>query len=515
MNDQFIVRRDPIMARFCGAGFHNSEAALYREMEGRHFNEVVGKIYRELSPGFSRMWGGAPTWTKEEMDDFAEYCKKMQVPANTSIYLTGNCARYETHEEKEEYARQVADKLEYLIREKGLTNIEFYCMSNELSIEDWGNIFFELPVFKEYHTYLYKEFKRRDLPVKLLATDASPYERWESIDWAIANGVIPMNEIFGGHHYVNDFEPKDLDFYHVFRKNVAKTVKKLYPYERRFILGEFGLAQDMSNVNGVKMDVCKYFYDGQEAYSALMIAEMAMAAINAGVYSCALWTFTDYPNPVDTEFRYNKWGLTRWDGEDHSPRAWLYCYGLIAKYFKRNSKPLTIDTGDYFLRSAGVSNDDGSYSIAIVNRHDTDTTIEFSLENLPTDKPFRRYVYDYANVPENPFGDLQSYDSMVEIHDNKVSFVMPGNALVLLTTDYVERTPEPVCDIKAANGVVSWSPTADPHHRYYRVYWAKSESEFTPSLSCQIGSTIAEEFVDVKRDGGVYFVRSVDEWGNC
>lgn len=37
-------------------------------------------------------------------------------------------------------------------------------------------------------------------------------ERWETVEWAIANGMVPISNVFGGHHYVNDFEAEDLDF---------------------------------------------------------------------------------------------------------------------------------------------------------------------------------------------------------------------------------------------------------------------------------------------------------------
>ena len=79
MSSKMTVKKEAIMARFGGMGFHNSEANVWREMDDVQFNQYVGKVYRELSPGFSRMWGGFPEWTKEEMDAFAEYCEKMQL----------------------------------------------------------------------------------------------------------------------------------------------------------------------------------------------------------------------------------------------------------------------------------------------------------------------------------------------------------------------------------------------------------------------------------------------------
>lgn len=57
MSSKMTVKKEAIMARFGGMGFHNSEANVWREMDDVQFNQYVGKVYRELSPGFSRMLG--------------------------------------------------------------------------------------------------------------------------------------------------------------------------------------------------------------------------------------------------------------------------------------------------------------------------------------------------------------------------------------------------------------------------------------------------------------------------
>ncbi len=517
MASRISVRREDIMARFGGMGFHNAESGCWRMMEGRQWDETVCKIYRELSPGFSRMSGGSPDWSRESMDDFAEYCGKMQCVTGATIYLTGSCVRYGSPEELTRYAQNVADRLEYLIREKGLTNIRMYCMSNELSLDDWGDLNFEMETFKTYHTYLYREFRRRGLPVLLLATDASPYERWETIEWAIANGMVPISGVFGGHHYVNDFDPEDLEFYKIFGKHCANVVDMLKPYERRFVLGEFGLAQAFkqgkNNVNGVKMDVCDAFYNGKEAYSALQISEMALAAMNAGVYAMALWTFTDLPNPTGLSYRLNKWGLTRWDGENHSPRDWLYAYGLLVKYLKKEGKPLTIHSEDVLLRSGGVVNDDGSFSIAIVNRHEKKTEISLALENLEAGRPLRKYVYDSNNVPRNAFGDLQDYEETLSVKGGQAHVKVPGNSVIVLTTDYREDKPAPVQNVQNDGCQITWDATEDPDHVYYRVYKGML-SGYPLDRAHQIASTVATRYEDPSGKPGLYQVRSVNRWGN-
>ena len=194
---------------------------------------------------------------------------------------------------------------------------------------------------------------------------------------------------------------------------------------------------------------------------------MALAAMNAGVYSMAMWTFTDIPNPDGLTPRLNKWGLTRWDGEDYSARDWLYAYGLFVKYFKYNSKPLAIETEDYLLRSGGVINDDGSFSVAVVNRHAEETELEISLENLKPGKKVRKYVYDSNDVPRSAFADMQDYEELLDAESGVIRVKMPGNAIVMLTTDYTDEKPSSVTGVCAKEGVVSWDASADPTHVYY------------------------------------------------
>ena len=47
----------------------------------------------------------------------------MQCKVGATIYLTGHCVRYETDEELTAYASNVADRLEYLIYEKCMSNV--------------------------------------------------------------------------------------------------------------------------------------------------------------------------------------------------------------------------------------------------------------------------------------------------------------------------------------------------------------------------------------------------------
>lgn len=72
---------------FGGVGFHNSEATMLPLMSEEFLNEKVLKIFREISPTFSRVFAGYADWTREAMDSFADYYDKTFRKADTLLYV--------------------------------------------------------------------------------------------------------------------------------------------------------------------------------------------------------------------------------------------------------------------------------------------------------------------------------------------------------------------------------------------------------------------------------------------
>ena len=214
---------------FGGMGFHNTEALLYPITEKEHFNRILCKCYREMSPGFMRAFGGYDDWSKESMDAFCEYYNQMQKVTDTPIYLAASRAKQHfSEEEMQTYCEKVADNLMYLKKEKGMKHIRYYCFSNEMSQVVWGALLKDLPLFKRYHQMLYRAFQNRGLDIGLLATDASEYQYWETVDWAIKN----MNNItqdYCLHIYERHHAPDNLEFYDFFYNKCNEVVKKLLP----------------------------------------------------------------------------------------------------------------------------------------------------------------------------------------------------------------------------------------------------------------------------------------------
>ena len=118
---QIQITRPDFPTLFGGIGFHNSEALFYRLCEKEQFSQKICKCYREISPGIMRTFAGYADWTQESMDTFADYYERMQKWTETPIYFAA--AKGQLHfndEERKKYAESVAEKLDYLIRVRGV-----------------------------------------------------------------------------------------------------------------------------------------------------------------------------------------------------------------------------------------------------------------------------------------------------------------------------------------------------------------------------------------------------------
>ncbi|MBO7214032.1 MAG: hypothetical protein J6V66_00895 [Clostridia bacterium] len=526
---------------FGGAGFHNNDATMFHVIDGEHFNQYICKCYREVSPGFMRTFAGFSDWTKEAMDEFALYYENMQKWTDTPIYLTPGMGKLHfSDEEIKEYGEAVAKRLDYLYNEKNVKHIRYYCFSNEMSQVMWGVLLNNLPLFKKYHESLFSAFQKRNLPIGLLATDASGYGAWSTVEWAM-NNMSAISEDFCLHIYEQTHDIYSLDFYDFFYQKCKEVVdKSIACFGKRFILGEVGVQKNAGQITFNKsavVDTCRYFANKhEEAYLGLMLTEMAFSAINSGVFAIAYWSYVDHPDPYscaystsDDEYarkwgeaerffsttadtKYNKWGFLKWDDEnkDYGARAHYWCIGLLTKFFKRNSKVLDIEVADKNVRACGIMNRDKSVSIGIVNRNKTATKI--SLDTNLFNKEIRVYEYDPYNVPYNKFADMQSYSAIIS--KDKPTYTLKPESVTYFTTDYIVKNKSVYADgVTVENGVISWNDVKDKNHCYYRVF-TSSKEDFIPCVENQIASTVATKLKTNKAKKYVKIL-SVDKSGNA
>jgi len=518
---------------FNGFGFQHSEASFLKIMSDELRDQRVLKTFIELSPTFGRVYTSQVNLPKEQLDAFADFYDLTFRKAGTSLYVCpGRLPADPEVYDSEEYAEKVALNLKYLINDRQCRKLRFYCLCNELVVGDTWNYFKASDEHKalyiKMNAALFNAFRRNGLDICLLATDEActrdPSVILPFYDWTIEN----MNKYVGAycnHWYVYGRQPEDLTLWNDANQVFSNLVRKANSASnKRFILGEWGLSPTNPDRSVPMWDDTSYSMRVPDKKSICVLSkcEVGLAAMNQGTLGCVSWSFVDYPDPYiiedgdspeekarynaalcgyNMDRKYNKWGAFRWCDVDRDYRAYdeLYAYGWIVKLFRKNATVLPMTFSDPLLRGGAVINPDRTVSIAIVNRGEARTvTIDCAADIV---KPFRRIVYDSANVPHNKFNDLQRYTDLVE---SGKPVALPAKSIVFLTTDYEDVIPEEIEDLDVENGMLTWTAAKSGNHRYYRVY----------RKGCQVASTVATSLKVGDADEDDFTVTSVDRWNN-
>ena len=516
-----------VQAKFGGVGFHVFDHV--HPASRQLLDEVIDKRWRELNPSFARLYHDR-NWNRQLLDKVAARLDDRMQWTGSELYMTTwNPKVAKTADEWAAYARQVVDSLEYLVRTKGMTNIKYYCMTNELDLKEGGTLKDDLPRFKAYHQALFDELKARKLDIRLLATDESG--AWDTIDWAARN-MDEITGVYGGHYYINQYTPDDERFYPWFLSKMKWGAALARKHGKDFILGEFGCKQvpPGRTVGGKIMDSCLYWDTPQEPLAAIQLVEAAVAAINGGVYATGYWTFADFPDKYgstggvpSSSIYANKWGVFRWSGGNHSTRAPYYAYGLLTKFFRGPATVYAVNVNDPRLRVAAVQHHGAkTWSIAVVNRNSRSVPVAVAVQGATPSASFRKYVYDPKHIPFHPFGDLQAPVGKVAMKDGRLTDTVGPLTLTVYTTAYDDNPPGPVQGLKvdaAADGKrnLTWQANDEKDFCYYRVF-RSDRTDFVPDAKTQIASTIATKFTDAKAELGKeyhYKVLAVDNSGNA
>jgi hypothetical protein len=520
---EMVVTRKEIRQGFGGVGFH---AQMFLETATQDFfDQVLAKRWHELNPRFARIfhsWAPGEPGKRDAkvLEAMARQMVFMKEASGTEIYLTTSELKDTVSpQELRSYAAAVVDDLEYLLN-RGATNLKYYCCTNELSLVEWADMHDDLPRYRAYHAAIADEIKRRKLAVKLLATDASPTEYWGTIEWATKN-MDDISGVYGGHHYINEQAPDNLEFYNWFLGRCRWAVGLAKAKGKDFILGEFGPAQYFDLRYGVRWDTCKYYGTPLEGLAGLQLAEAALAALNAGVYAMGYWTFTDYPDR-SADNSINHWGVFKWLTNGAEVRAPYYSYGLLTKFFRGLATVFQVEGGDELLRVAALQHEAGkTWSLAALNRHPHATEVVVRFEGVKDPATFRKYVYDPRHVPVTEDGDLQEPEGKVRSAEGKLRDTVEAGTLAVYTTAYDETPPAPVKGLEVAQirdtrlpgqtaeaNRLTWTASTDADLCYYRIY----------HNGIRIGSTVTTEFLDTgptRSLNGPYSVVAVDQSGNA
>lgn len=505
---RITVRPDQVIQRrFGGVGFHAFHHIF--PTSRTELDEVVVKRWRELRPSFARV-NHDSHWDQAKLDQVSEHLQYMK-DTGTQLYVTTWDPEVTADEAAlKAYVARVVGQLDYLVRRKGLTNIRYYCMTNEMTLGRWGALLSDLPTFKLYHQAFFEELRRRGLDIGLLATDAAPAENWGTLSWA-AQHMDSITAVYGGHHYFSDRDLDDDRVYPWFLNRTRAAVGVARSRGKEFILGEFGSRQDGRVVNGIRRDVCVYFDTPQEPFVTLQLAEAAIAAMNAGVQAMGYWTFMDVPDDYVPGY-LNKWGLFRCSGTDRSTRAPYYGYALLTRKLRGPGTVVGVNSSDPRLRVAALKQADGqSWSIAVVNRNTRESRVRIVIDPAAPPTQMARHTFVPMRVPQNAFGDLPGPDAVIPVSKGELADRLAPGSLIVYSTLVDRQPPAAIRGLKVEHGKdgrdrLSWSPSPEPDFCYYRVF----------SGSIQQGSTTATHFdaPPTRVGSSMYRVVAVDQEGN-
>ncbi len=509
-----------ITENFTGVGFHAE--MFMNSTTPEFFDQVIAKRWKELNPGFARVfhsWGQPGVRDQAALDGLLKQFLFLKNATGTEVYLTtANPKDTAPGADRAAYARAVVDELEYL-RNGGATNLTTYNMSNELSMGEWAEMTKDLPKFRDYHRLIREELARRGVKIALLSTDASPVSYWNTIRWAAEN-MDDLTDVYGGHHYANDYQPESLEFYGWFKDQCSDAVRLARSKGKEFILGEFGPAQYLQHKYGVRWDANRYFGTKLEPLAGLQTAEAALAAINGGVRAMGYWTFMDYPE--NSEKYINHWGLFQWMKNDAAVRAPYYAYGLMTKFFRGPGRVYECTATDPRVRAGLLQHrETGRWSLAVINRADSAMSLSVELPAPAGNTALRKYVYDVNAVPQTEDGDLQEPSGGVSVTEGRFSDSVKGLSLTVYTGFYHDDPPAAVEHLKAERvryvpegqepmdaQRLTWNASASSDVIYYRIFYDGR----------RIASTVSTSYVDgdVRRSAGhKYTVIAVDSSGNA
>ena len=548
--------KPPIRWLWGGFGFHDSEAQMAGLMTDEFRDERAMKSFLEISPTYSRVFAGFAKWAKEDMDSFADWYHATFAKCGTTLYaVPGRMPMIMEDFDCDAYAESTAQNLEYVVKGRGCARIAHFAVTNECSVGPIYNWFGKpdpdgrdrWAIFRDLNRAMFRAFRRHGLDIGLMTTDQSGVPRLPDLERAF-DTLDDVTDTHCWHYYDWEAVAGDPANYGNWSKLFGDVIAMLARKNnhRRLALGEFGLkgrasAREECGCAGVMADDRSYSarHPAEAPISAISRAEMGLAAMNAGFVTAVSWTFCDYPDPLlgwpgggtprahaEYEFkrtagtgrdtRYNKWGLFRWDDEGHDYSAYpdLYTMGWLAKLFKSGARVLPWATEDETLRAGAVTNADGSLSIALINWGGAkEATLRIPHR---VDRPLRLYEYDSAKIPDNPCNDLQGMKGTVKAETGAggeavVRVELAAKSMLFLTTDYVERTPDAVRNVRLDGATLRWRVPDDPDLRYCRVFHKGRQIASTVAGTLDI----AAKGVDAASASGEDFcVVAVDRWCN-
>ncbi len=284
----------------------------------------------------------------------------------------------------EKGAREYANLIKYLVKEKGLTCLKFICISGEVDMvfEGLGGSF---ATYTNACVILRRELDKAGLKkVKIIGDKSGGFVWLEKITPIMDDQF----DIFTIHEYpeptqvaVVDYRMKrTLDIVKKHSKPIGKD-KYGYIYKPTFL---YEIGANKASDGGAASSLSPTFDYG------LLCANTAILGLNNGIIGGSVWCLHSMYYPG---YNMMKYGIWEFKDKNWEIRPVFYGYGLFSKFARGGMLPLKVEVKpeSYDLTAGALKSKTGKYIFYAVNL--SDKNVELKISGLPR----RKYeIYEYA-----------------------------------------------------------------------------------------------------------------------
>ncbi|MBE7381975.1 MAG: hypothetical protein F6J95_011250 [Leptolyngbya sp. SIO1E4] len=302
-------------------------------------------------------------------------------------------------------ASTMAEMLDHLITVKGYDNIKYWSPTNEMaaSVENPSQhrfaVFYHGPnvegpsradEYQAAYLSLVEAIKEalasRSLADKLTMGVPELGKYWP-LWWAKRNFRDTPNVMFDIHHYIEMNKPWQAGNPNdpvTYPANTAESYRDPELYERLLfkystfaemvkdtgkpiVAGEFGPGRAAREGNAQR------YVDLGSGQYGLMVAEQAIALLNAGFSGLAKWSIADL---IGENTRYDYYHGTLALEENLNPRSDYFSYGLLTKTITHGASILQSQSSDPNIHTLAAQNQNNQKVVVVINRTSEEQAVE-------------------------------------------------------------------------------------------------------------------------------------------
>ncbi|NER81387.1 MAG: hypothetical protein F6K42_17835 [Leptolyngbya sp. SIO1D8] len=336
-------------------------------------------------------------------------------------------------------AGAMAEMLDHLINVKGYDNIQYWSPTNEMGAnvkrprQHRFAVFYHGPKvdgpslaedYQAAYLSLVDEIKQalaeRSLEDQLTMGVPELGKYWP-LWWAKRNFQDSPNVLFDMHHYIEVNKPwqagnpndpvtypevtaqsySDPELYERLLFHYSTFANMVKDSGKPIIAGEFGPGRAVRQGNAQR-----YIDLGSGRYG-LMVAEQAIALLNAGFSGLAKWNITDL---INENTRYDYYHGTLALEEELQPRSDYFSYGLLTKTIHSGATILRSESDNPDLHVLAAENQDNQKVFVVINRTAEDQILQIDWPELDS-----RQAAVFTYHPEDTFSSSYSLTPAYEI----------------------------------------------------------------------------------------------------